>query len=184
MYGLIVLSSITFTGCATSESKLENAKATVLTTYRTDGVDKAIAKIDEIYPDSDTKNLDKKLELLMALSGEIATPTKGYNTQSTSKSQTINYCSEMKISDIKWNNSGSGAYLTLEANVKNTGDRTVKYYEVIIKLYDKDGNVLDSVWTNNSGDFAPNESSKIDKMIKKDDRISSCRMFVDKVSFK
>lgn len=100
----------------------------------------------------------------------------------TIKEPTITGTKALKISDMT--DSYKNNYTTISGNVKNIGDSTISYYEITIKLMDKNGEVLDSVWTNNSGQFQAGESSKWEKSIKYDERMEKYSASVTKVSYK
>lgn len=74
-------------------------------------------------------------------------------------------------SDIRvnsdWTIEKSGNYIYIKGTVTNTShSKTISYFEVEAKFYDKYGNVIDSDWTNDGDDLAPGESRKFEIMHK------------------
>lgn len=72
-------------------------------------------------------------------------------------------------SDIRvnsdWTTEISGNYIYIKGTVTNTSySKTISYFEVEAKFYDKYGNVIDSDWTNDGKDLAPGESRKFEIM--------------------
>lgn len=73
--------------------------------------------------------------------------------------------------DIKvnsgWTTEISGNYIYIRGTVTNTSaSKTISYFEVEAKFYDKYGSVIDSDWTNDGDDLAPGESRKFEIMHK------------------
>ena len=74
-------------------------------------------------------------------------------------------------SDIRinrnWTTEKSGNYIYIKGTVTNTSaSKTISYFEVEAKFYNKYGNVIDSEWTNDGDDLSPGESRKFEIMHK------------------
>ena len=54
-----------------------------------------------------------------------------------------------------------GDYSYIRGSVKNTGDKSISYFEVVCKYYDAGGNVLDSEYTNSGMLLEPNEEKTV-----------------------
>lgn len=74
-----------------------------------------------------------------------------------------------------------GGYIYIEGSVKNTGESTISYFEVVCKFYDDDGQVLDSTYTNDGLDLEPGEMRKFEIRHKYDIRFKDYRLFVGDV---
>ena len=74
-------------------------------------------------------------------------------------------------SDIKinsgWKTEKRGNYIYIKGTVTNTSlSKTISYYEVEAKFYDRFGNIIDSDWTNDARKLEPGESRKFEIMHK------------------
>lgn len=81
------------------------------------------------------------------------------------------YLSTPLINDLKinsdWTTRTSNNYLYISGSVTNISmDKTISYYEIEAKFYDKNGNVIDSDWTNWAGELEPGESRQFEIMYK------------------
>jgi hypothetical protein len=66
----------------------------------------------------------------------------------------------LKIDDVDINY----GHVTLHGHVKNTGDKTVRYWKATIKFLDAEGGVLDSAFTNSLQRLGPGESVTFEVM--------------------
>jgi hypothetical protein len=79
------------------------------------------------------------------------------------------YMNTPTTADIKvgrdWTTEKSGNYIYIKGTVTNTSySKTISYFEVEAKFYDRYGNVIDSDWTNDGKDLAPGESRRFEIM--------------------
>lgn len=75
-----------------------------------------------------------------------------------------------------------GNYYDYEAQIKNNSNKTVTYIKVNIYLYDEDGNMVNTEWTNWSGSLPPGGSTYIDTMIKDTGNIEKFKTEIAEVS--
>lgn len=75
-----------------------------------------------------------------------------------------------------------GNYYDYEAQIKNNSNKTVTYIKVNIYLYDEDGNMVNTEWTNWSGSLPPEGSTYIDTMIKDTGNIEKFKTEIAEVS--
>lgn len=97
------------------------------------------------------------------------------------------YISKPATSDLRVNSDlktrTSGNYMYISGSVTNTSStKTISYFEVEAKFYDSKGSVIDSDWTNESGNIKPGETKKFEIMHKYDSRIKDVKASVRKVS--
>lgn len=74
---------------------------------------------------------------------------------------------------------------TIEGRIKNEGDRTVEYLEITVKFLDtKDGNVIDSDWTNIAREIGPGEQASFEILHRRGSGYKWARLEVGKVRLK
>lgn len=59
-----------------------------------------------------------------------------------------------------------GDYYYYDAQVKNNSDATITYMRIDIYMYNEDGEIMDTDWTNWSGTLPPGASTHIDAMVR------------------
>lgn len=177
--GMVILGSLSFVGCGT-----QSVEEQVMATYRTQGTEAAIEKMNALLKDDNLDNIKQRIALLdKIMVEETGMSLETFNAAQSKQNDKVAYRSKMEISDVSINGDRGSKYKTISGSIKNTGDKDVSYYKITIDLMDDTGNVLNTIWTNNSGNFRPNTSSKWDKMVEWDDKYTKYRTFVEEVKF-
>lgn len=81
-----------------------------------------------------------------------------------------------------WSTIKDGKYIYILGTVTNTSKfKTISYFEIEAKFYDRHGNIIDSEWTNDGDDLAPGESRSFEIMHKYSLAESDIKLFVKDV---
>lgn len=129
--------------------------------YANDGYDAALDLVLEYYGDSEETTL-----WILALE-------KKENEKLVDQIEIVSQ-------DLTLKNTGN--YYDYTVTVKNNSDQTVNYIKVNIYLQDKDKNIIQSEWTNWSGNLPAGASTNLAKMIEYREGIEYYTVSVDEVS--
>ena len=129
--------------------------------YANDGYDAALDLVLEYYGDSEETTL-----WILALD-------KKENEKLVDQIEIVSQ-------DLTLKNTGN--YYDYTVTVKNNSNQTVNYIKVNIYLQDKDKNIIQSEWTNWSGNLPAGASTNLAKMIEYRDGIEYYTVSVDEVS--
>ena len=96
------------------------------------------------------------------------------------------FLSTPRIYDLRiengWTTEKSGNYTYIKGTVKNVSDdKTIRYFKITARFYDKSGEVIDSDWTNSSQNLRPGDSVKFEIMHKYDSRVVDIKLSVEEV---
>lgn len=80
-----------------------------------------------------------------------------------------------------WTWEKDGDYNYIRGRVKNIGDKTIKYFEVIAEYIDDKGNVLDSDYTNSGQQLYSGNMKEFEIMHEHDDKYSKVQIWVDNI---
>lgn len=145
--------------CSSTMTDEQKDKA-ILDVFVKDGVEAAKSKAIELYKD----NEDKVLAWML--------------TFNTTKSN--NYKDKLVIQE-GWNWEKDGNYTYVKGRVKNTGDKTISYFEITAEYLDKNGQVLDTDYTNSGENLRPSNQKEFKIMHRYDSQYEQVRIFVEEV---
>ncbi len=80
-----------------------------------------------------------------------------------------------------WTFTTEGDYYYVKGSVKNTGDISADYFEVVAEFKDSNGNVIDTDYTNSGQTIKPSNSKKFEIMYPYDSNIESVTIYVDDI---
>lgn len=149
---------IFLSGCGLSEKEKDGKIATLVAKGE---LIEAKEKVVEYYKGND----DKQIAWVMAINEEIDK----------------DYKDKLEIQD-GWTWKRKGNYTYFQGRVKNTGDKTIRYFKITAQYKDNDGNVLDTDYTNSNENILPGNSKEFEIMHKDNDNYKKCSITVDEVS--
>ena len=129
--------------------------------YANDGYDAALDLVCEYYGDSEETTL-----WILALG----------------KKENEKLVDQIEIVSQDLTLKNTGKYYDYTVTVKNNSNQTVNYIKVNIYLQDKDKNIIQSEWTNWSGNLPAGASTNLAKMIEYREGIEYYTVSVDEVS--
>lgn len=80
-----------------------------------------------------------------------------------------------------WKFETERSYSYVRGSVKNTGTTPIKYFKVVAKYKDSNGNVLDSDYTNSNETILPGEQKQFEIMHKDNDKFASASLSIEEV---
>lgn len=81
-----------------------------------------------------------------------------------------------------WKHYTEGSYIYIEGTVKNiSSSKHIRYYEIGVKFLDRNGNVIDTDYTNGS-DLDPYDSQEFSIMHKKNSSIAKISLYIKEVN--
>lgn len=156
---LIFLCLGVLSGCGGLSEKQKDDKITALVVNGK--IDEAKQKVVEYY-DGDE---DKQVVWMMAINDEISK----------------DYIDKLEIQK-DWTWQADGNYTYIKGRVKNIGDKTIRYFKITAQYEDKDGNVLDTDYTNSNENILSGNQKEFEIMHENNNDYYTCSIFVDEVS--
>jgi hypothetical protein len=86
---------------------------------------------------------------------------------------------ELKIID-DWEVTRDGDYIYIKGRIKNIGKINVEYWKLTAEFLDKDGNVLDTDYTNSLEIMRPDNQKEFEIMHEYDPEYAKFRIFIEK----
>ena len=96
--------------------------------------------------------------------------------------ESASYVSQVRVGKWEWYRDGE--HVRFKGNVKNWGDKPIRYFKIDILFHDASGNVVDTCYTNSAETLMPGWSKNWDTMHRFDQRIKSASVEVTEVALK
>lgn len=181
--GLFIVVGITIGGCSGSHASYtqsnedgvaENKYGVIKTTYIFEGYDAAIAKAESYRGDLSDEYIEKAIEYINIEEGRYS--------DSYIDSETSQITSDMEVTEFDYRLENGRRYIF--GYVKNIGSKTISYYEVIGRLTDDNGDIIDTDYTNSGLDLQPSESRSFELSIKDNNKATGYGVRIDNVVYK
>lgn len=154
--GVFILSESGWKWFLTEDQKSEN----ITDTYFSEGYDAALRLVVEYYGTDSTKALAWAAILM--------------DTESQKVVDDLEVVDQSLVLD--------GNYFDYETQIKNNSDQTITYIKVNIYLFDENGEIVNTDWTNWSGTLPPGGSTYLDTMIKNTGDVDKFKTEIEEAS--
>lgn len=176
---VLLLTSLLFTGCQTKEEKeLAKNKEIVKETVLKEGLDAGTVKFTELFQQVENPTEEQRKDFKKIIDEVLIEPSKQLPDD---KLKQVSNLDKVKIEGVKFKET-KGDYCGIEIKFTNTSSEKLSYVKFIIELKDKNGNIIDSEWTN-ATDIPGNSQKIIIKNVKEKD-VQECDVHVDEAVYR
>ena len=161
LIAICLILSFILIGCGSTTSSHNNKDSEIAKLIAVGDLEQAKQKVYDYYKDDKTK-----LEAWLI---------------SIDRAENKDYKQKLVIQE-GWTWERDGNYTYIRGRVKNTGNKTIRYFEVTAQYLDKNKNVLDTNYTNSGEKIRPGDSKEFEIMHRHNSEYEYVSIFVEEVS--